>query len=61
MCQEPLVSTRKDHAVYEFSDWLIGAYMDNFAMPSGGKSIDLDPWLIRGGLPLEKARQALIQ
>ena len=34
-------------------------HLDDFDVPSGGKSIDLDPWVIRGTLSLSEAEQHL--
>jgi hypothetical protein len=37
--------------------WLI--HLDDFDLPSGGKSIALDPWIIRGSLTLAEAEERL--
>ncbi len=34
-------------------------FMDNFDIPSGGRAISLDPWIIRGGIALEEVEQHL--
>jgi len=34
-------------------------FIDNFGIPSGGMAIDLDPWIIRGGIALEEVEQHL--
>ncbi len=34
-------------------------YLDHFAVPTGGRAIALDPWIIRGGLPRLDVEQHL--
>jgi len=41
-------------------DYLWGIYMDGFGVPQGGPKIDLDPWIIRGGMAADTIEHALI-
>src|SRR5687768_9296894 len=34
-------------------------YLDHFDVPSGGQAIDLDPWIIQGGMSLEAMSEKL--
>jgi len=34
-------------------------YLDHFQVPTGGAAIDLDPWVLRGGLPREDVARHL--
>ncbi len=41
------------------ADFLFLIYLDEFDVPSGGKLVDFDPWIIRKGLTLSDAEEQL--
>lgn len=43
------------------ADRLFQIYMDDFDMPSGGKLVGFDPWIIRRSLTLSEAEEYLTQ
>jgi hypothetical protein len=42
-----------------WADRLMSIYTDTFTIPTGGKAIDLDPWIFRRGLTQQDAERAL--
>jgi hypothetical protein len=42
-----------------WEDRLMLIYTDDFTIPTGGKAIDLDPWIIRRGLTQQEAEREL--
>jgi hypothetical protein len=43
------------------ADNLLLIHLDDFEVPSGGKSVNLDPWIIRRSLTLSEAEEQLSQ